>query len=232
MDRKQMALTCQRAENAFVGVNSGILDQYASLLSRAGHALLIDCRTLEARAIPLNLTGSGLKLLVCNTCVKRELGKTGYDDRRKSVERATRSLGLRALRDAGMDDLSRLSGTDQRRARHVVTENARVLAAAEALEREDFAAFGKLMYASHASLRDDYDVSTPELDCFVSLAEEFGALGARLTGAGFGGCAVALMDREGAGALPEQARVAFAGNGFESPDFYTFLPEVGAEVVR
>ena len=190
-----LALLCQRAENDFVKVDSGIMDQYASLLCQQGNALLIDCRSLASEQVPLNLEGAGLSLVVCDTRVERQLAATGeYNERRATCARAAEALGVAQLRDATNDDLARLSGEELRYARHVVGENARVLAGVAALRRQDFVAFGALMWASHASLRDDYAVSTPELDAFVTLARIGGALGARLTGAGFGGCAVALVE--------------------------------------
>ncbi|HEX2741914.1 MAG TPA: galactokinase, partial [Rubrobacter sp.] len=190
---KDLAVLCQRAENEFVGVNSGIMDQYASLLCEAGAALLVDCRSLEARGVPLDLKGADLALLVCDTRVERGLADTGYNDRRAACERAARAIGVEELRDATEEDLALLSGEELKRARHVVSENARVLVAVKVLEDGDFDEFGRLMYASHASLRDDYEVSTPELDAFVEIAQDHGASGARLTGAGFGGCAIALV---------------------------------------
>ena len=231
LDKKTLARVCQRAENAYVGVASGIMDQYASLLCEAGSALLIDCRSLEAEPVPLDLEGAGLALVVCDTRVKRGLADTGYNDRRAACERAAETLGVEALRDATEGDLDRLSGEELRRARHVVTENARVIRAAEALRHKDFELFGHLMYASHGSMRDDYEISTPELDAFVETARESGAPGARLTGAGFGGCAIALMPSGNIGMLAEACREAFAERGFEAPEFYEFLPAAGAEVV-
>ncbi len=135
------------------------------------------------------------------------------------------------LRDTREEDLGRLSGEELKRTRHVVSENARVLEAVEALRAEDFRGFGRLMYASHASLRDDYEVSTPELDAFVDLAGEAGAPGARLTGAGFGGCAIALMPSADTGALARDVRRRFEERGFEEPAFYEFVPAAGAEVI-
>ena len=231
LGREDLAVLCQRAENEYVGVNSGIMDQYASLLCEAGAALLVDCRSLEAESVPLDLEGAGLALAVCDTRVERGLADTGYNDRRNACERAARTLGVEELRDATEDHLKRLSGEELLRARHVVSENARVLGAVEALRAGDFALFGRLMYASHASLRDDYEVSTPELDAFVELAERTGAAGARLTGAGFGGCAIALVPAGETGALAEECRRAFAERGFEEPEFYEFVPAAGAEVV-
>jgi galactokinase len=230
--RKDLAVICQRAENEFVGVNSGIMDQYASLLCEAGAALLVDCRSLEAQSVPLDLEGAGLALVVCDTRVERGLADTGYNDRRAACERAARTLGVKELRDATEGDLDLLSGEELKRARHVVTENARVLEAVEALENGDFDEFGRLMYASHASLRDDYEVSTPELDAFVEIAEQHGARGARLTGAGFGGCAIALVPEVETAALTKACEREFAGREFEEPAFYEFVPAAGAELAR
>ncbi|MGB3633968.1 MAG: galactokinase [Rubrobacteraceae bacterium] len=231
MDRKQMASLCMKAENEFVGVQSGIMDQYASLLCDVGHALLVDCRSLEEENIPLDLEGAGLALLVCDTRVERELGDTGFNERQETTARAARTLGLEALRDASESDLEKLSGDELKRARHVVTEQARVMEAVEALKNEDFETFGRLLYVSHASLRDDYEVSVPELDTFVEVAEEAGALGARVTGAGWGGCAIALVPTDKADELADTTRQRFEERDFGEPAFYKFVPAAGAEVL-
>jgi galactokinase len=209
------------------------MDQYASLLCQRGSALLIDCHSLASEQVPLNLEAADLSLLVCDTRVERQLAATrDYNERRATCARAAEMLGLAQLRDATSEDLERLSGDELRRARHVITENARVLAGVDALRRQDFAAFGALMWASHASLRDDYAVSTRELDAFVTLARQAGALGARLTGAGFGGCAIALITSGEAPALTESVNSAFAQQGYHAPAWYTFSPAAGAEVAR
>jgi galactokinase len=228
--RTDLAIICQRAENDYVGVGSGIMDQYASLLCEAGAALLVDCRSLAAESVPLDLEAAGLALVVCDTRVERGLADTGYNDRRATCERAAHLLGVEELRDAREGDLDLLSGAELKRARHVVSENTRVLEAVEALRAREFDEFGRLMYASHASLRDDYDVSTPELDAFVRAAEQHGARGARLTGAGFGGCAIALVPRDEAAAFTTACEQTFAGHGFEEPAFYEFVPSAGAEL--
>src|ERR687894_955692 len=228
MDRKELAVLCQRAENEFVGVQSGIMDQYASLLCKEGAALLVDCRSLEAKNVPLDLKGADLALVVCDTRVERGLADTGYNDRRSACERAARMLGVEQLRDAREEDLERLSGEELKRARHIVSENARVLEAVEALRAEDFRELGRLMYASHASMRDDFEISTPELDAFVEFAHGSGAPGARLTGAGFGGCAIALVQDGETGALTQKVLREFAERGFEEPAFYEFVPAAGA----
>lgn len=231
VDRKEMARLCMRAENEFVGVQSGIMDQYASLLCKEGHALLVDCRSLEEDHVPLDLERAGLTLLVCDTRVERGLAGTAYNDRRRTCARAVEILGLAALRDASEGDLEGLSGEELKRARHVVTEQRRVMRAVEALQKEDFERFGGLMYESHASLRDDYEVSIPELDTFVDAARETGALGARLTGAGFGGSAIALISAHSAGELIENTNHRYDERGFGAPAFYEFVPAAGAEVV-
>jgi galactokinase len=229
--RRELAVLCRRAENAFVGVNSGIMDQYASLLCEEGSCLLIDCRSLEARRVPLDLDRHDLALVVCDTRVERTLAATGYNDRRAACERAAARLGVAQLRDARMEDLARLTGDELKRARHVVGEDERVLAAVRALERDDLPELGRLMYASHASLRDDYEVSIPELDRFVELAREEGALGARLTGAGFGGCAIALIEQGEVENLEKRVLEGFAERGFAEPSFYGVSPAAGAQIV-
>jgi galactokinase len=228
--RTDLALACQQAENDYVGVGTGIMDQYASLLCEAGAALLVDCRSLDAESVPLDLQAAGLALIVCDTRVERGLADTGYNDRRATCERAAGMLGVEELRDATEGDLDLLSGAELKRARHVISENARVLEAVGALRGRDFDEFGRLMYASHASLRDDYEVSTPELDTFVRTAEQHGARGARLTGAGFGGCAIALVPEDKTGAFTNACEQAFAESEFEEPAFYEFVPAAGAEI--
>ena len=229
--RRDLAVLCRRVENEFLGVKTGIMDQYASLLCQAGHALLIDCRSLEARDVPLDLDDAGLTLLVCDTRQERGLRDSEYNSRHETCARAAALLGVAELRDAREVDLARLRGDELRRARHVVTENGRVLRAVSALEAHDFVAFGALMYASHASLRDDFEVSTPALDAFVDVAREHGALGARLTGAGFGGCAIGLVVRQGADTLAEAVRERFVTVGLPVPTFYRVHPSDGAAIV-
>ncbi len=228
--RTDLAIICQRAENDYVGVGTGIMDQYASLLCEAGAALLVDCRSLVAESVPLDLEAAGLALVVCDTRVERGLADTGYNDRRATCERAASMLGVEKLRDATEGDLDLLSGAELKRARHVVSENARVLEAVGALRDRDFEEFGRLMHASHSSLRDDYEVSTPELDTFVEAAEQHGARGARLTGAGFGGCAIALVPEGETAVFTNACEREFAWRGFEEPAFYEFVPAAGAEL--
>ena len=231
VDRKDLAVFCRKAENEFVGVESGIMDQYASLLCGKGAALFVDCRSLEAEEVPMDVRAAGLSLLVCDTRVERGLGETGYNERRRQCAAAASTLGVRELRDAKEGDLEKLSGDNLRRARHIVSENARVLRAVEALAGGNFAGLGRLMYASHASLRGDFEISTPELDAFVETARENGSLGARLTGGGFGGCAIALLPAPETEALEAAVRRRFRDQNFGEPAFYDFQPSPGAEVV-
>ncbi len=200
IDRRELALLCQRAENEFVGARVGIMDQFISLFGQAQKALLLDCRSLEFRLLPLP---DNVRLIICNTMVKHELASSAYNERRAQCEAGVKYLaqffpGVRALRDVNEEQLeqhrSGLSDVVYRRCRHVITENARVLSAAEALERGDLNRFGELMGESHLSLRDDYEVSCPELDLMVQLAQEVtGVYGARMTGGGFGGCTINLV---------------------------------------
>ncbi|MEX2302988.1 MAG: galactokinase, partial [Bryobacterales bacterium] len=192
--RKELALACQRAENDFVGMKCGIMDQFVSAFGEAGHAILIDCRSLEHRSVPVP---QGLQLLVVNSMVKHELASSEYNTRRRECEQAVKILG-KPLRDIpaaewpSLEDM--LPDTLRRRARHVVTENARVLAFVEACRQNDQASMGRLMAASHGSLRDDYQVSCPEIDFLVETAARLeGVAGARITGGGFGGCTVNLV---------------------------------------
>jgi galactokinase len=208
MDRTQIALLCQRAENDFAGVRCGIMDQFTACHACANQAILLDCRSLKARPLPL---AADTRLVVCNTIVKHALASGEYNRRREECEAALVALSrfipeIRALRDVTPDQLTHFGPEIDpillRRCRHVVTENARVLAAAEALECGDLVAFGTLMEASHRSLRDDYEVSCEELDVMVELASAIdGVYGSRMMGGGFGGCALALVEASQAGAF-------------------------------
>jgi galactokinase len=194
-DPKAMALRAQRAENEWVGVKCGIMDQLVSAAAEEGAALLIDCRSLETTAVPLP---PDVAVIVLDTATRRGLVESAYNERRRQCEEAARLLDLPALRDVTPARLAagavRLGGTTLRRARHVVTENERVLRAVEALRKRDVATLGDLLDASHESLRDDFEVSSPALDAMVAAARKHPACyGARMTGAGFGGCAVALV---------------------------------------
>lgn len=185
------ARLAQRAENEFVGVPCGIMDQMASALSQAGCAMLLDCRSLRFDAVPI---GDSLLVVVMDTGTRRALASSAYQERRRSCEEAAALLGVSALRDASREMIERLSGTLRRRALHVVEENARTLEMASALSRGDETRIGALMRESHESLRDLFEVSSPALDTMVEIASRHpGAVGARMTGGGFGGSAVALV---------------------------------------
>jgi galactokinase len=184
---EELALLCQRAENEFVGVQSGIMDQFAVSLGRAGHALLLDCRDLTYRHIPIP---DGVAIVVCDSHVRRKLADSGYNQRRAECVAAAAQLGLASLRDATLDQL-----TDLPRARHVVSENERTLRAAAALESGDCVTFGELMDASHVSMRDDFEIVPPELDALAAATRAVeGCYGSRLTGGGFGGCTISFVD--------------------------------------
>jgi galactokinase len=203
VERVSLALAGQQAEHTFVGTLCGIMDQLVAALGRRAHALLIDCRSLEVEAIPMKM--EGVAVVVCDTRVKHELSSSEYNKRRaecaRGVELLRRSLpNIRALRDVSASELEqyedRLPEPVRSRCRHIVTENARTLRAAEALRSGHLDVMGQLMYASHLSLRDDYEVSSAELDALVDIAGGIdGVLGARMTGGGFGGCTVNLVRR-------------------------------------
>jgi galactokinase len=209
VDRIALAQACQRAEHDFVGMHCGIMDQFISACARADQALLLDCRSLDHRYLPLgqiNSNGAGVRLVICNTMVKHQLAGGEYNTRRAECEAGVRRLAttlprIRALRDATLADLEQATPGPKdvvfRRCRHIVSENQRVLQAAEALEKGDLEMFGKLMGESHRSLRDDYEVSCPELDLMVELASgQEGVYGARMTGGGFGGCTINVVRAE------------------------------------
>ncbi len=196
LDPKRLALICQRAENEFVGMKCGVMDQLASVLGREGHAILLDCRTLDYQLVPV--PSDQVAVVVMDTGVPRSLVDSEYNIRRAQCEQAARVLGVPALRDATLEALEaardRLDEVTFRRARHVITENVRVHETAAAFAAGDFARAGQLINASHFSLRDDYEVSCPELDLICEIARaQPGCFGARLVGAGFGGCAMALL---------------------------------------
>jgi len=199
----ELALAAQQAEHDFVGTKCGIMDQLTATIAQAEHALLIDCRSLKAKPIPLATLPA--TFVVCNTRIKHQLASSAYNERRRECESAvailtTRLPGVNALRDVSLDDflqvMSALPDTLRRRSRHIITENARTLSASEALESGDAESLGALMKASHESLRLDYEVSCVELDVMVELANQHqGVFGARMTGGGFGGCTISLVER-------------------------------------
>jgi len=211
VDRNVIPQMCQQAEHLYPETKCGIMDQFISCHGRAGHALMLDCRSLDFQLLPVPRQ---VRLMVCNTMVKHEHASGGYNTRRRECEEGLRALkqvlpAIRALRDVTVNELEQhrdlLSPVIYKRVRHVVTENDRVKRAAEALQTEDMAQFGQLMADSHRSLRDDYEVSTVELDLMVELANgQEGVYGARMTGGGFGGCTINLVDSAHAEAIQQR----------------------------
>ncbi|MDP9431137.1 MAG: galactokinase, partial [Actinomycetota bacterium] len=237
LSRLDLAVAARRAETDVVGAPVGIMDQVAALLGRAGCALLLDCRSLQVTPVPLHLSAAGLRLLVIDTRVAHAHAGGEYATRRRACEAAAAELGVPALRDASLEQVQqRLTGDLQRCARHVVTENARVLAAADLLAGEpagqrDLGGLGALFAASHASMRDDFRISCPELDLAVESAVRAGAVAARMTGGGFGGCAVALVPDAVAASLAAAVSDAFAAAGFRGPAVFEVEPSDGARRV-
>ncbi|MGH3655273.1 MAG: galactokinase [Micromonosporaceae bacterium] len=222
LGRRELARLAQRAENDFVGMPCGILDQAASMLCEPAHALFLDTRGLAVEQVPLDLESAGLVLLVIQTREPHAHVDGEYAERRASCEAAARRLGVPALRDVGTADLpealERLDDeVTRRRVRHVVTENARVLDTVELLRAGQVAEIGPLLTASHESLRDDYEVSTAALDLAVATALANGGYGARMTGGGFGGCAIALLDAGAVDVVSDAVRKAFAEAGHAEP---------------
>jgi galactokinase len=232
LDRVELALAGQEAERTMAGAPVGVMDHMAAMLGRAGHALFVDTRSLDHEAIPLDLDGDGLRLAVIDTGVTHRVAGGEYAERRAACEESARVLGIRALRDASAEQVEaaadRLGPTLLRRARHVVTENARVLEAVSLLRAGELAPLGPLLAASHASLRDDFEVSVPELDAAVEASCAGGALGARLTGAGFGGSALALVPSAAYDGMREQVLREFADAGFAEPSVFTVETGDGA----
>jgi galactokinase len=238
IDRQELALLCQKAENEFVGARVGLMDQFVALFGEAQHALLLDCRSLEYRLIALPGT---VRLVVCNTMVKHANASSAYNERRAQCEAGVKQLAqslphVEALRDVNLADLEQygrdLPEVIYRRCRHVVSENARVLAASEALQQHDLHAFGLLMAESHASLRDDYEVSSRELDLMVELAAKVkGVYGARMTGGGFGGCTINLVEAESVADLQQTVSHGYHQITGLKPEIYVCEASKGAEQI-
>lgn len=231
----ELAQLTQRAENEYVGVPCGIMDQSISLMGKAGYALLLDCRDLSTRHIPVDFLGAGLRLLIIDTRAHHALIDGGYAERRASCEEVAKIVKVDSMRDLSMNQLlsvkNNLTEVQFKRARHAVTEISRVLEAVERLSNKEFIDFGNLLNQSHASLRDDYSVSCPELDLAVDTAMQSGALGARMVGGGFGGSAIALIKDEDAGKVSLAIEQAFANAGFTAPRFFDSLPSDGAKLI-
>jgi galactokinase len=229
--RTRLAHACVRAETEYVGAPTGGMDQTVAMLASLDSALLIDFDDDTTTDVPLPLADDDLSLVVTDTGVSHDHATGEYSDRRKECEAAAVALGLDSLRRATEADLERLSDERlRRRARHVVTENARVTDTVEAIRRRDWSTVGGLLDASHNSLRDDFEVSCDELDLAVTTAREAGALGSRMTGGGFGGSVVSLVPEERAGAVTTALDVAFAAAGLSAPTHLTATASAGASV--
>jgi len=231
----ELARITQLAENQYVGVPCGIMDQSVSLMGKAGYALLLDCRDLSTKHIPVDFAGADLRLLIIDTRAHHALVDGGYAERRASCESVAAKLSIPSMRHLTLDVLQanreKLTDTEFIRARHAVTEIARVLDAVKALRASDFKTLGALINASHISLRDDYTVSCPELDTAVDAALAAGALGSRMVGGGFGGSAIALIQASKTSETIKAIEKAFAERKFKAPRFFTSLPSQGAEVI-
>ncbi|RKU06410.1 galactokinase [Candidatus Poribacteria bacterium] len=234
----ELAALCQRAENEFAGVNCGIMDQSISLLGKADHALFLDCRSLEYKQIPLNLTD--ILIVICNTNVKRELASSEYNKRRAECEKGVDILqqwmpAITSLRDVTLAEFKKyeaeLPQITQKRCRYVVEENTRVLNAVDALTAKDIDTFGALMNASHAGLRDAYEVSCDELNILTDIAQSIdGVIGARMTGAGFGGCTVNLVYQDTVEAFRDRIMEEYTQRTGIEPDIYVCNVGDGARI--
>jgi len=238
IEKIELARLCRQAENDFVGARVGIMDQFVSVFGERDKALLLDCRSLEFKLLPVP---SEVQLVVCNTMVKHELASSAYNERRSQCEEGVRKLSallpnVRALRDVSSSQLEEhareLAPIIYRRCRHIVTENERVLAASEALEQTDLCRFGQLMNESHQSLRYDYEVSCAELDQMVELARGVGGVyGARMTGGGFGGCTVNLVSRDNVNDFKDRVAAGYYKATGLKPEIYVCTAVKGAEEV-
>nr|WP_159610961.1 galactokinase [Glutamicibacter sp. JC586] len=226
----RMAQLTQQAENDFVGAPTGIMDQSASLMSKAQNALFLDCRSMQAQTVPLPLAQNDAVVLVIDTRVEHSHVDGGYAARRQSCEEASEILQVSSLRE--IETVAQLEAIEdpivRRRAKHIVTENQRVLDTVKVLKVGDLQAVGKLLYQSHVSMRDDYEISCEELDVAVEASLEAGAIGARMTGGGFGGSSIALVKREQIEAVSRAVRMAFDQAGYKEPNIFTVIADEGA----
>ncbi|APZ33254.1 galactokinase [Microbacterium aurum] len=232
LDRVALARAGRRAENEAVGAPTGIMDQMASMLGQPDAGTFLDCRSLLAEVVDLGFARAGLELVVIDTKVTHAHSTGGYGERRAACERGAEIMGVTALRDVSVADLPRaqelMDDVTFRRVRHVVTEDQRVLDTVQTLREDGPRAIGGLLDASHTSMRDDFEISVPELDLAVETARAAGAIGARMTGGGFGGAAIALVDRERVPAVTAAVESAFAAAGFTAPHIFTVRPSEGA----
>ena len=232
-DAAQMAKISQKAENQWVGVNCGIMDQMASAASKEGFALFLDCRTLEFQHAPLPENTS---VVILDTSTRRGLVDSAYNERRSQCEEAARWFGVKALRDVSVDEFEKSSGLSEivmKRARHIITENARVLEAVKVMKAGNVKRLGELFNASHTSLRDDFEVTNKALDQIVECAQEQpSCYGARMTGAGFGGCAVALVQEENAQEFTNAVSAAYKQRSGLDASVYVCKASEGASLVK
>ena len=236
LDRVALAQAGRRAENDAVGAPTGIMDQMASMLGRADAAIFLDCRSLQTDLVELGFRAAGLEVVVMDTRVKHAHSTGGYRERREACERGAAAMGVPALRDLTVDDLpevaARVDDITFRRVRHVVTEDRRVEQTVRTLRTDGPAALGPLLAASHASMRDDFEISVPELDTAVDAAIAAGAVGARMTGGGFGGAAIALVARDRVADVEDAVLDAFSQARFTPPHVFTVAPSAGAGRAR
>jgi len=234
LNKKELALLTQKAENQYVGVPCGIMDQSVSLMAETGSALLLDCCDLSTTLVPFNLAASGLELLIIDTQAHHALVDGEYAKRRQACESACTKLQIASLRDIDLSILiagkDLLNDEEYKRAHHAVSEMARTLEAVDVLGKKNFVALGSLITQSHVSLRDDYEISCPELNCAVDVALAHGALGARMIGGGFGGSAIALAAQDQIEEIKDAIAEAFNITRFREPRFFTSLPSEGAKV--
>ena len=228
--KSEIGVICQRAENNFVGARCGIMDQFISVNGQEGHALMLDCRSLEFRQVPIP---AGIAVVACNTMARHSISGGEYNQRRQQCEEAARLLGVRALRDVSMAEFERRAGQlpdpERRRARHVISENARVMEFARALEADDRPYMGRLMAESHRNLRDDFEVSCRELDVMVEAAKQVeGLIGSRMTGGGFGGCTVNLVRDDAVNRFRESVAQKYVHETGVQPQIYVTHAADGA----
>ena len=230
---EDLARATQKAENDYVGMPCGIMDQSVSLMGREGSALLLDCRDLSTESVPFDVASAGLELLIIDTQAHHALVDGGYAERRASCESVAAKFAIPSMRHLTLEILearkAEITETEFIRARHAVTEIARVKDAVTALRANDFTTLGTLINQSHISLRDDYTVSCPELDTAVDAALAAGALGSRMVGGGFGGSAIALIKADAIDAVKDAIKKAYVEKGFKAPRFFTSLPSAGAK---
>lgn len=237
LDRTTLALLAQRAENEFVGAPTGAMDHIAAVYAQAGHVVLFDAQAITAEQVPCDLAAAGLALLIVNTRIQHHHASGEYTARRSSCETAAAQLGVHTLRDVQdqptAEVLARLDDdVIRRRVRHVLTENARVMATVTHLKAGRIRHIGDVLTASHASMRDDFEITVPEVDVAVDTALDAGALGARMTGGGFGGSIIALVESDAVSPVMNAVREAFQAHQFRDPSVFTVQPAAGARVEK